>query len=609
MQVRAAAPGKRRTTATRREQFKFVRNGTAWAAHTKQQGKARSGHHRRSIMAVAIGPAPHRVAAQSPVISRRRRARGNRERLAPHRGRPHHQVRSHEQGVADVRRLLVAGRRPVREDRRHGVRRARPERPAQRRHHRHQARAAQRQRQGRVLAQLLHPEAARPVRRATTRSCTTRPNRGSKTFSALNRGVSGDDPGSVTDAQALSQHVPVAERLHAALRAAGTRRRAPSTGELQLDRSSCPSPRIRTARTITGPAYEYIVIGRRVGARSTIRRPRSTSRRRSSRTACISTTRRKWCPSTRLELQRRRHGDQPRRRQLRQQRHLRVQLHGQGSHGQRHRLRGDARLHGVAALRGEGRLRHRQSAGRRHHPHLHRSHVAAGAHAERLPHARLQRGREGNRKVFDAIFNWVGAANGINMNYRFSHPGTTQRNRQDQLYPEAFFPFANESIDRSHQRHHGRALRQVQRDQHLPVGDGGLLVERILGQDRLAVPHQHARHGRPAGTSARAAVSHLEPSALATRQRELEGQLPAIRQSARVRAGAARAVGSDGPVVDERRRAAAAAWSRASPTERWCRRCRRARLGLPEHPGRHVHGAQVDALPLQLRARTSTPRA
>jgi len=53
---------------------------------------------------------------------------------------------------------------------------------------------------------------------------------------------------------------------------------------------------------------------------------------------------------------------------------------------------------------------------------------------------------EGNRKVFDGIFNWVGAADGINMNYRFSNPGTTQRNRQDQLYPEAFFPFANESI-------------------------------------------------------------------------------------------------------------------------------------------------------------------
>jgi len=53
---------------------------------------------------------------------------------------------------------------------------------------------------------------------------------------------------------------------------------------------------------------------------------------------------------------------------------------------------------------------------------------------------------EGNRKIIDAMLNWVGASSGINMNYRFSNPGTTQRNRQDQLYTEAFFPFANESI-------------------------------------------------------------------------------------------------------------------------------------------------------------------
>jgi len=52
---------------------------------------------------------------------------------------------------------------------------------------------------------------------------------------------------------------------------------------------------------------------------------------------------------------------------------------------------------------------------------------------------------ENGRKIFDALLQWVGAADGMNMNYRFSSPGTTQRNRQDQLYPEAFFPFANES--------------------------------------------------------------------------------------------------------------------------------------------------------------------
>jgi hypothetical protein len=51
---------------------------------------------------------------------------------------------------------------------------------------------------------------------------------------------------------------------------------------------------------------------------------------------------------------------------------------------------------------------------------------------------------ESGRKVFDGHLQWVAGANGINMNYRFSDPSTTQRNRQDQLYPEAFFPFANE---------------------------------------------------------------------------------------------------------------------------------------------------------------------
>jgi hypothetical protein len=58
---------------------------------------------------------------------------------------------------------------------------------AQRRHHRHQARAAQRQRQGRVLAQLLHPEADRPSK-GNHKVVYDAVNRGSKTFSVLNRG-------------------------------------------------------------------------------------------------------------------------------------------------------------------------------------------------------------------------------------------------------------------------------------------------------------------------------------------------------------------------------------------------------------------------------------
>lgn len=47
-----------------------------------------------------------------------------------------------------------------------------------------------------------------------------------------------------------------------------------------------------------------------------------------------------------------------------------------------------------------------------------------------------------NKKVFDGVFNWVGAGDGIGLNYRFEQSGRTERNRQNKLYPEAPFPFS-----------------------------------------------------------------------------------------------------------------------------------------------------------------------
>ena len=38
---------------------------------------------------------------------------------------------------------------------------------------------------------------------------------------------------------------------------------------------------------------------------------------------------------------------------------------------------------------------------------------------------------------------WIAAGSGIGMNYRFSQSGRTERNRQNHLYPENLFPFAN----------------------------------------------------------------------------------------------------------------------------------------------------------------------
>jgi hypothetical protein len=45
--------------------------------------------------------------------------------------------------------------------------------------------------------------------------------------------------------------------------------------------------------------------------------------------------------------------------------------------------------------------------------------------------------------VFDGHVQWIAAGNGLNMNYRFSQTGRTERNRQNHLYIEGRFPFAN----------------------------------------------------------------------------------------------------------------------------------------------------------------------
>jgi len=50
---------------------------------------------------------------------------------------------------------------------------------------------------------------------------------------------------------------------------------------------------------------------------------------------------------------------------------------------------------------------------------------------------------EDGRKVFDGLMQWISAGSGINLNYRFSQPNRTERNRQDHLHVENVFPFAN----------------------------------------------------------------------------------------------------------------------------------------------------------------------
>ncbi len=50
---------------------------------------------------------------------------------------------------------------------------------------------------------------------------------------------------------------------------------------------------------------------------------------------------------------------------------------------------------------------------------------------------------ENGKKVFDGLMQWISAGSGLNLNFRFSQPNRTERNRQDHLHLENRFPFAN----------------------------------------------------------------------------------------------------------------------------------------------------------------------
>ncbi|CAF1122197.1 unnamed protein product [Adineta ricciae] len=64
------------------------------------------------------------------------------------------------------------------------------------------------------------------------------------------------------------------------------------------------------------------------------------------------------------------------------------------------------------------------------------------------------------KHVFDGVFNWIGAGNGIGLNYRFAQSARTERNRQNHLYPEAPFPFSYTTLtDSGMHKTDGRNMR------------------------------------------------------------------------------------------------------------------------------------------------------
>ncbi len=208
------------------------------------------------------------------------------------------------------------------------------------------------------------------------------PNRGGKTWTALGRvSGGGDDPGSITNADGSGELVSDAARLHALLERVGgpgQARHLQRVGQLPDRQSSAdrresdrndyrPVLRIHCGGEC-GCVGHVELRGGDAGQDPGNADASRSSQRRAANHSCI-----------RLELQRGRNGYQPRRREFRSERHLRVRVHRQGPQSERPGLRRRARLERMAALRDAGRLPQSQPARRRHQEDLYGDLVAARA--------------------------------------------------------------------------------------------------------------------------------------------------------------------------------------------------------------------------------------
>ena len=148
--------------------------------------------------------------------------------------------------------------------------------------------------------------------------------------------------------------------------------------------------------------------------------------------------------------------------------------------------------------------------------------------------------------------NWISAGSGIGMNYRFSQSGRTERNRQDHLYPENLFPFANVPTTDPFTGKTDSRYAKCQTTNDVPARRRDLLGQRVLGQDGVAAAHDAGRRDRSSGIAVTAATTSCRACSTAPAAAASQGKLPAVPESAELEPGAARAVPRARQVVDVR---------------------------------------------------------
>ena len=268
------------------------------------------------------------------------------------------------------------------------------------------------------------------------------PNRGHKTWQVLGRVPAGNDPGAaITDPEILAQAFLMPRGYTVVwsgwerISAAGTDAGAGFTG------ITVPVAKHRDGSTISGPAYEYIVTG-------------LNSYPLSYAAATLNKT---WA-----HLTHRVHLDDP-------PQELPADAWGYNEDGSAISLRDgpfvDGDIYefaytardptvnglGLAAVRDLNAWLRNAEADDAGHPNplahdVTRIYTEAVSQPGRMLNDFRHLGfneAENGGKVFDAMLQWLAAGDGLNLNYRFSQPARTERNRQDHLYLEAVFPFAN----------------------------------------------------------------------------------------------------------------------------------------------------------------------
>jgi len=271
------------------------------------------------------------------------------------------------------------------------------------------------------------------------------PNRGGKTITGFNRGVGGADPGGVTDPSALANSFLMPRGYSIAF--SGWDFSAGSNTANFNSIIKLPIAKNPDGSSITGPSYEYIVMGNSTTQQYTLSYPASTL----DKSKAVLTTRKllndtpQVVPDSGWD-----YVDATHIRLLPEGTAFRANDIYEFSYTAK-----DPTVNGIgmAAVRDfVAFLRFAQK------DDLGNANPLAGDLIRVYSEVLSQPGRlfndfrnlgfnqaETGQKVFDGHMQWIAAADGLNLNYRFSQPNRTERNRQDHRYVEGVFPFANES--------------------------------------------------------------------------------------------------------------------------------------------------------------------